>query len=261
MREDARVRLQRAGRVATLELTGRRGVNAMDFQFVEELARLVDEVHALSDDQQIDVLVLQAAGRNFCVGGDLEHFASVEDTPSHIARMAVVAHRAIHNLYRLEIPVIARWNGAAAGGGIGLLLAADIIIAAQTATMTAGYSAAGLTPDAGVSWSLPRMIGSAKALELLLTNRRVKADELLALGIVSHVSDEDHLDEAVEALIASILHVSGDTSRATKRLTRSSLDNSLSAHLDSEAESIASLAAMPQFVSALQQFRGSANGD
>ncbi|MGB4137390.1 MAG: enoyl-CoA hydratase/isomerase family protein [Microbacterium sp.] len=258
---DTRIVLRVEGRVATLELTGRDDANAMDLLFVEQLDLLVQEVASAVATGHVDVLVLRAEGRHFCVGGDLADFAEASDISAHITRMTAHAHRAIGALHALEIPVVARWQGAAAGGGIGLLLAADIVVAASTATLTAGYSAVGLTPDAGVSWAMPRRVGVARALELLLTNRRVAVDELTDLGLVSRVSTIDGLDTVVDEVVAELLRVDGESARATKRLVRAAATHGLDAHLDVEAGSIAGLARADRFRSRLDRPRGSSDAD
>lgn len=257
MAETARVLARFDGRVATLELTGRGDANAMDLQFVRELDESVAHISAAADAGTVDVLILQAVGRNFCVGGDVAEFAAVADLASHVRGMLRHANRALQRLHELDIPVIARWHGAAAGGGIGLILAADIVVADPTATMTGGYSAVGLSPDAGVSWALPRRVGSARARDILLTNRRVEIEELVALGIVSRTADAEGLDAAVAQAVEQVLRVPGDAARAAKRLTRIVGGDDVSSHLRLESESMAALAAGAHVEAAIDRFRAS----
>ena len=253
---DARIVLTCDGRIGVLELTGRDGVNAMDERFVTQLAHLVDNVETAVDERRIDVLVIKALGRHFCVGGDVSHFAQAGDASTHMARMASFAHRAIAALHGLDIPVIAQWQGAAAGGGIGLVLAADVVIAARSASMTAGYAAVGLTPDAGVSWGLSKRVGPSRALELLLSNRRVGTEELVSLGLVTRVVDEEQLEEETRAFATRLLKLDGDTARATKRLIRDAAGATLRTHLDVEADTIATQARGERFRSVIDASQG-----
>lgn len=257
MAETARVRARLDGRVATLELTGRGDANAMDLQFVRELDESVADITAAADAGTVDVLVLHAVGGNFCVGGDVAEFAAVADLASHVGEMLRHANRAVQRLHELDIPVVARWQGAAAGGGIGLILAADLVVADPTATLTGGYSAVGLSPDAGVSWALPRRVGSARARDILLTNRRVEIEELVALGIVSRTADAEGLDAAVARAVEQLLRVPGDAARAAKRLTRIVGADDLASHLSLESESMATLAAGAHVEAAIDRFRAS----
>lgn len=260
MDDSPRVRSYVDGRVATLELTGRGGTNAMDLRFVRELDGAVAELEAAVEANAVDVVVLRAAGTHFCVGGDIVDFARAAEPTAHIAQMIGFANRAIRGLHDLPVPIVARWQGAAAGGGIGLLLMADVVVAAADATMTGGYTGVGLTPDAGVSWALPRRIGQGRAREILLTNRRVGADELLALGIATRLVDPDDLDGALSEIVGRLLAVDGATIRETTRLTRIDPGDTLGAHLEDEGTTIARLAGEPPFAAALRRYRPSRAG-
>jgi 2-(1,2-epoxy-1,2-dihydrophenyl)acetyl-CoA isomerase len=253
MSADPRVRLERWGNVAALVLTGRNSTNAMDAQFVRELDESTAEVEQLTEVGDVDVVAIRAEGANFCVGGDLHDFASATDVSVHVASMAEHAHRGIARLFSLPVPVLARHQGAVAGGGVGLLLAADIVVAAESASFTAGYAAAGLSPDGGFSWALPRRIGAARTLELLLTNRRVGARELVELGLARMVPDAD-VDTEFDALVERVSGLSGTLLRATKRLVRSGATTALAEQLDAEAASIASLAGSEEARAALARF-------
>lgn len=251
---EARVTARVEGRVGVLELTGRNGTNAMDERFVRELDGSAALLAEAAESEQIDVVVLRSLGRHFCVGGDLADLGGSGDSSAMVARQTSFAHRGIAALRSLPIPVLARWQGAAAGGGIGLLLVADIVIAARTASMTAGYSEVGLSPDAGVSWGLPRRLGPEHALSLLLSNRRVPADELVQLGLAAEVVESDELDDRVTALVAQILLVGGAVLRDTKKLVRQAEATALSAHLDDEAQAITAASAGSRFTQAVASY-------
>lgn len=244
------------GRVGVLELTGRNGTNAMDEPFVRDLDESAARLAEAAESDRVDVVVIRSAGRHFCVGGDLSDLAGADEPPAMVTRQTAFAHRAIAALHSLEVPILARWQGAAAGGGIGLLLVADIVIAARTASLTAGYSEVGLSPDAGVSWGLARRLGPERALGLLLSNRRVMADGLVQLGLATQVVDAEALDDRIAALVAQILLVGGAVLRDTKRLVRRAESTALSAHLDDEARAIAAASAGARFAQASATYAG-----
>lgn len=246
MVDAARVDLSLSDRRAILRLTGRGGTNAMDLQMVQELDACTEKLSAAASSGEVDLVIIRAEGRAFCVGGDLHDFSTASDVPAHVTTMTGYAHRAIHRLHALEVPVIVRLAGAVAGGGIGLVVAGDLVIAARTASLTAGYATAGLTPDAGVSWALPRIIGTRRYLELMLTNRRVGADELQEWGVVARVVEPDALDEAVEEAVSSILRLPRGVVAATKRFARVMPEETLRERLDLEAKTIARFSGSPQ---------------
>jgi 2-(1,2-epoxy-1,2-dihydrophenyl)acetyl-CoA isomerase len=142
---------------------------------------------------------LSGNGTGFCVGADLNWLSSLHDPAIGVADLVAVHHLAINTIVDMPVPVIAAINGAVAGGGIGLALATDYCIAADHASFTAAYFRLGLTPDGGASTFLERAIGRARTSELLLTNRRLSAQEACAWGLVNEVvASENLLDRAVQ---------------------------------------------------------------
>lgn len=258
---EARVDARVEGRVGVLELSGRNGTNPMDEGFVRDLDHAAAQIAEASRKGRVDVVVIRALGRHFSVGGDLADLAHLEDPSAAITRMTGFAHRGIAALYELEVPVITRWQGAAAGGGIGLLLVADIVIAGRSASLTPGYGAVGLSPDAGVSWGLSRRIGPGRALDLLLANRRLDAEAAVALGVATEVVDDAGLDTRIDGLVARILDVGSGVIRTTKRLVRDATSSTLTEQLADEAEGIAEAAGRRRFRAALSKYAGGSDGD
>ena len=143
-------------------------------------------------------IVLTGSGSAFCVGADLKWLASLRDPALGVAELVAVHHLAVTTIVDMPVPVIAAVNGAVAGGGLGLALAPDYCIAAEGASFRTAYFRLGLTPDGGSSAFLERTIGSARTLELLLTNRRLSAREAHSWGLVNEVvDDEEILDRAI----------------------------------------------------------------
>lgn len=185
-------------------------LNSMTAELITELRDVLEEVR---DDSGVRAIVLTGNGRAFCAGLDLRGYGQapgargVEGRPQ--AGLRVQKHIAdLHEYFRgCRAPIIGAINGAAAGGGMSLSLFCDIRMMSSTASMHAAFIKRGLgATDIGASWLLPRMIGFARAAEMLLTGRTVGAEEALELGLVSSLHEpEDLLQAALEKaeLIAS----------------------------------------------------------
>jgi enoyl-CoA hydratase len=177
-------------------------LNAMSHELVADLHAALDQVGA---DRSCRVVVLTGAGRGFCAGLDLKGAGSapgVEGLGPAPAGLTTQQHIAdlVPHLRSLRQPVIAAVNGPAAGGGLALVLAADIRIAAASARFSVAFVRIGLSGcDIGVSWLLPRLVGAGRAHELMLTGRLVDADEAAAIGLVVRVvPDAELLDTALD---------------------------------------------------------------
>jgi len=205
------------------------------------LARSLLEAARRCQADDVRAVLLTAAGRSFCVGGDLREFAAAPDLRAHLLEVTDALHDALRIFTTLDAPVVAAVHGAVAGAGLGLVGVADIAVAAEDATFVAAYTGIGYSPDAGVTWSLPRLVGPATALDLLLTNRRLTAAEAQAAGLVSRVTADA---PGVAADLAARL-AGGATGAfgATKRLVRRSA--SFDDQLDAEAEALAGAAVSP----------------
>lgn len=199
-------------------------LNALSQQLVHELHDLLDTLHA---DYHIRVVILRGAGRAFCTGLDLRETAAGSEEVSvaqalrdqrRIAELAIKIHRAPQ-------PFIAAVHGPAAGGGFALALASDIRIAGESARMNAAFIRIGLSAcDVGVSYFLPRLVGSSVASELLLTGEFIDAPRALATGLVSRVVPDAQLDHAAEEMARKILRNSPLGVRLTKECLRYSVD-------------------------------------
>lgn len=223
-------------------VTLRRGEagNAIDL----DLARgLLDAARACAREA-VRAVLLTGEGKSFCVGGDLREFSrlSGEALEKHLTAVTDALHDALRTFAASDAPVVAAVQGAVAGAGIGLAAAADLTLAADNASFTAAYTGIGYSPDAGVSWFLPRLVGPKRALDLLLTNRRLPAAEAAAIGLVSRVVAADRL--AAEAARTAAALRSGPTAvfGVTRRLVAGGLTADLGPHLDREARALAAAA-------------------
>ena len=165
-------------------------------------------------------------------------------------------HAAIEQLQRMPHPVVASAHGAVAGFGLSLLCACDLAIAADTSYFTSAYRQLGLTPDGGLSYALPRLVGLKKAMEILLLGERFGADDALRLGLVNRVVPEAELDRATAALVTAIVSGPVAAIRNGKRLIQQSLAQRLSAQLEAEAVSFGACSATDDFVEGVRAFLG-----
>ncbi len=250
------VLLARDGAVATLTLNRPDALNALDPAMVDALVARTAEVAA---DDTLRVVVVQGAGKHFMAGGDIRTFAShLGEAPAvrrdGFRRMVERLHAAIETLHRMPHPVIGRVHGAVAGFGLSLMNACDLVVASDDAYFASAYRQIALTPDGGGSWSLPRLVGMRKAMEIFLLGERFDAADALALGIVNKVVPRAELDAATAALAAAIATGPAQALRNTKRLVRESVARTLSEQLQAEAVSFSECAANADFVEGITAF-------
>jgi 2-(1,2-epoxy-1,2-dihydrophenyl)acetyl-CoA isomerase len=238
--------------VHTITLNRPDRLNAVDPELAEELPRAID---IAAGEDAIRVIVITGAGRGFCSGLDLSAPPRLPDS-TRVERLDPFAWvgRWVLSMMRCEKPVIAAVNGPAAGAGFGLALAADIRIVAANARMTAGYVRRALSPDAGVSFLLPRLVGMSRATEILFTGRDIDATEAERIGLASMVIADDgfadHVHEYAERLAAG-----PPTALAlTKRLLTTSLDVPLEAQLERELAYIKTCFASNDVAEAMASF-------
>jgi len=194
--------------VVQLTLSRPEKLNALTAPLVTELR---DHLDVIAADPACRVVILTGAGRGFCAGLDLGGFGQLPGTqglgPVH-ATWAVQRSIAdlVQRLRRLPQPVIAAVNGPAAGGGLALVCASDIRIAATAAVFSTSFIRIGVSGcDIGTSWLLPRLVGAARAHELMLTSRRFDAGEALRIGLVTEVTDIGDLAGRVDATVDALL--------------------------------------------------------
>lgn len=230
-----------AAGVATITLNRPDAANGMDLTLGRELMELSLALAARAD---VRAVVLTGSGNFFSAGGDLNAFAAFgDDISAKIHELTVYLHTAISAFARMNAPLIVAVNGVAAGAGFSLAACGDIVIAADSAKFTMAYTGAGLAPDGGASYSLPRIIGLRRTQELMLTNRRLSAEEALNWGIVTKVVPADTLQAEAQALAAQLAAGPTKAFGAVKQLLNASFDNGLEQQMALEGASIAKLAA------------------
>jgi enoyl-CoA hydratase len=224
--------------VALVTLNRPDRMNSMAFDVMLPLREALD---AVSRDNDVRVVVLTGAGKGFCSGADLENPGRVPDIegltlPTIAMRSMELLEKVILTVRGMHQPVIGAVNGAAIGGGFCLALACDVRIAADAAYFRAAGINNGLTAsELGISYLLPRAIGSARAAEIMLTGRDVAAEEAERIGLVSQTVPIGELLERCYAVAEQIAAFSRPGVELTKRMLTSSLDaSSLAAHMDHE---------------------------
>ena len=250
------VLLQREGGVATLTLNRPDALNVLDEAMVRGL---LEHLTAIANDAAVRVVVLRGAGPHFMAGGDIRMFAALRPLPpaertARFAQFVVPVHAALELLVRLPQPVVARVHGACAGFGMSLMCACDLAIASDDAYFSTSYRQIGLTPDGSGTWSLPRVVGPRKAMELFLLSPRIDAKEAAAIGLVNRVVPAAELDAAVDRVVRSLADGPALALANAKRLLRASPGRSLSEQLNAEAASIAQCAGTADFVEGITAF-------
>ncbi len=207
-------------------------------------------------DPAVRAIVVTGAGDAFCSGVDLSALAEVENTP--IGRKAMLTDR-VHQvalaLADLDKPVIAAMRGAAVGAGLDMALLCDIRVAGRSARLSEGYIKVGLVPGDGGAWLLPRLVGTAKAMELLLTGDTVEADEAQRLGLVNQVVEDDAVLEQALSLAQRIASAAPIQVAMIKRLVRSAESMDLRTHYDLVSSHFGIVSALEDYAEAQAAFR------
>jgi enoyl-CoA hydratase/carnithine racemase len=235
------LRIEIDGEIGTLTLDRPDALNAMSQQLIAEFT---EAAAWLADRAPLRGLIVTGAGRAFCAGGDVTWFREgVEsdeiDLPSSVRRGAEVLHQGIVDFQRIPYPVIAAVNGAAAGAGFSLALGCDLRIASEEAVFVVAYGRIGASPDGGMTYFLPRVVGPAKAKQLLLEDPMISPKEALELGLVSYVVPAEGLLDAARAKAEELAAKAPHYVRMSKLLANRSLDNTLTEHLQLERHGIA----------------------
>jgi 2-(1,2-epoxy-1,2-dihydrophenyl)acetyl-CoA isomerase len=235
------LRIEIDGEIGTFTLNRPDAFNAMSPEMIGELTIAFAW---LADRAPLRALIVTGAGKAFCAGGDVNWFQKgVEseelDLPSEVRRGAEALHQAIVDLRRIPYPVIAAVNGPAAGAGFSLALACDTRIASEAAFFACAYGRIGASPDGGMTYFLPRVVGPSRALELLLEDPNLSAEDARAEGLVREVVPAEELMERARAKAEKLAAKAPHYVRMAKLLCGVSIENSLTEHLQLERHGIA----------------------
>lgn len=248
------VLLERDGGVATVRLNRPESMNALDTATKEALLAALQEV---ADDESVRAVVLTGTGRAFCVGQDLkEHVQQLQASDAFTLGATVEQHYnpIVELLATMDKPVIAAVNGVAAGAGASFALAADLRILAASAGFNTAFTGIALSCDSGASYHLPRLIGPARAKELLLRPRTVKADEALTLGLATEVVPDEQFEARVREVASELAAGPTKAYGAVRRAVAFSAGHGLAESLAHEAELMASTGASADHRAAVDAF-------
>jgi len=233
---------EQSGSIARIVLNRPEAANGLNDVLTRELA----EVALRCTDAATKVVVLTAAGRFFCAGGDLKAMASSPLGPGPFVKgIADDLHRAISTFARMDAVLVTSVNGVAAGAGFSLAIAGDLVLASDAASFTMAYTRAGLSPDGSSSYYLPRLIGIRRTQELMLTNRTVSATEAADWGLITDVVPTAELEVRTSALADQLASAAKGSSSAVKKLLLASFEHNLEEQMDLEGRLIAACADSP----------------
>lgn len=230
------------GEIGTLTLNRPDAMNAMNPDMIGELTVAAAW---LADRAPFHALIVTGSGdRAFSAGGDVNWFQRGLEDPEHdlpadVRRGAEILHQAIVDFRRIPYPVIGAVNGAAAGAGFSLALMCDMRIASESAFFVVAYGRIGASPDGGMTYFLPRVVGPAKALELALNDPVIDAESALGMGLVSQVVPPGELMGAAQAKAQELAAKAPHYVRMAKLLINGSIEHSLTDHLQLERHGIA----------------------
>ncbi len=217
--------------VGTITLDRPDTLNSLDATLKSELVAVL---RSADRDRSVRVVILTGAGRAFCAGQDLKERLEPDPTPLDV-EVRERFNPIILAMRRLPKPIVAAVNGVAAGAGAALAFAADLRIAAESATFVLAFGQLGLAPDSGASWFLPRLVGAAHAAELLYLSDPMPVEEALRIGLVSQVVPAEVLLDHARTLAAKLAHGSPTALALTKRALDRSMEVGLVEALDHEA--------------------------
>lgn len=249
MSDQERIRVEVDDGVCRLVLANPSAHNVVDHAFGEQfLAALTGPA------REARCVEIVADGANFCVGGDINGFAAAPDRS--LSELADQFHAGERALFDLAAPVVIGVQGWAAGIGLSLVLTGDVIVLGESARLRPAYTAIGLTPDGGMTATLPAAVGRARALDMFLTNRPMGAAEALGAGLASRVVGDDDLRLATDGIADAIAAGPPEALAATKRLVRDAAGALTDAHLDAESGSIGARGLSPEGREGITAFLG-----
>lgn len=234
------LRFEQNDGIATITLNRPEAANGLNCAMGLEL---MQAAIACDENPAIRAVILTGEGKMFSAGGDLKEFASFGDEISiKLKELTTHLHAAVSRFSRMEKPLIVAVNGMAAGAGFSMAVCGDYVFSSQSAKYTMAYTAAGLSPDGSSSYFLPRLIGMRKTQELMLTNRRLTAEEALEWGLVNEVVADDELADSAMEFAKTLANGPTKAYGQVKKLLLTSFDNSLETQMEFEARGIAAMA-------------------
>ena len=235
------VKLEITDRIAKVILNKPQTYNSFDLEMITHFANMIV---SLAVNKSVGGIIITGAGKAFCAGGDLNWAQSFKGgSPAAFHELSSRFHQSILEIRRMNKPVIAAINGIAAGGGFSLALACDFRVMAKSATLRQGFTSNGLSMDGGGTFSLPRMVGLSRALEIAAFDKPISSEQALSWGLITRISEDGKAVEEAEKIVREILQGSLSSFGWSKQLLTDSLNSSFEAQLQRERKGLASCAA------------------
>ncbi len=243
------VLLDREGPLAQIRLARPEVLNALNAEMAEALLAACQEV---ASDSDVRVLLLSGEGRAFMAGGDLLELKN--NSVEAAARILAPLQASIRLLDSMPIPVVAQVHGAVAGAGLGLMMIADVVVAAEDAKFSFAYSDIATSCDGGASWALPRLVGLRKSIEIAMLGEPLEAYEALKLGLLTRVVPASELGHDTSRIVKHLLTRDPFALKHLKHLLRTSLHSPLDRQLEQERDAFLECVARPSFPAAIERF-------
>jgi 2-(1,2-epoxy-1,2-dihydrophenyl)acetyl-CoA isomerase len=229
------VLLEKNAHLATITLNRPNDMNGYNQDMADDLLTLTENVRL---DENINIVLFKGAGPVFMAGGDIKLFKKLmPELPQGVLPIARKLAATIHNFQQMQKIVLCSVHGAVAGAAISLMLASDLVIASDNTQFTTAFTGIGTTPDGGLSYFLPRHVGSKKAMSLLLYANRFQAKSALDMNLINEVVPANALESIVNERVEQLLLLPQKALARTKRLVNEAWSNSLSEQLELEAQS------------------------
>lgn len=247
------------GTVLTIAVSSAAAGTSLDARAVVEGTAALNAV--ARGEHEVGAILLTGSGANFCAGGNVRAFAGAPHRPTFLRDLADHLHAFVLALTTAERPVVAAVSGWAAGAGMSLVLHADVAVGGTSTQLRPAYGGIGLTPDGGMSWMLPRIIGLTRARDIILTDRVIDAQEALSMGILSRVVADDAVAGQAADIAEKLAAGPRSALSATRRLITDSATRSLPEQLLAEAVSISTRSGEPEGIEGVDAFIGKRQPD
>ena len=246
------IRVKKDGEIVEITLNRPEAFNAFDLDMVELLSKSL--IHLAVDDS-VSAVVISGEGKAFCAGGDLKWALNFPGgAPAAFHELAARYHQAILEIRRMRKPVIAAVNGIAAGGGFSLALACDFRIVAQSAVLRQAYTSSGLCIDGGGTFTLPRLVGLGRAMEIVAFDKAISSEQALAWGLATKVVEDGRVLEEAREMARELARSSLHSFGWCKQLLTDSFNTAFEGQIERERIGLSFCAAHPDGQEGLRGF-------
>ena len=243
---------QRHENILEVALNRPEAYNALNLDMMKMLG---ETLASAAVDDAIKGVLLTGKGTAFCSGGDLKWISQqTEDAGSVLYRLAPQFHVAITEIRRMGKPVVAAINGIAAGGGFSLALACDFRVMGQSASLRQAYTSSGLSMDGGGSFALPRLVGLARAMEIMAFDEPISSVQALEWGLVTKVVADDEVQNEALLMLEKLSKTAFHSFAWSKKLMTVSFNNTLETQLELERQGISACAGHPEGQEGIKAF-------